>query len=113
MVVPGATKPATKPPLADVPGPPAAGGGEGASTFDTLGTIDQWASIGRAPDMIVATRGPAAGGPPGAPPPAPRAPIARPLCPYPQYARYSGTGDVAEAGSFRCVAAGAGAGERG
>jgi feruloyl esterase len=28
----------------------------------------------------------------------------RPLCPYPQVARYSGQGSIDEAASFRCVA---------
>jgi len=28
----------------------------------------------------------------------------RPLCPYPQVARYSGTGSTDEAASFSCVA---------
>jgi hypothetical protein len=97
-----------------VPGMDHCGGGEGASTLDTLGTIDAWASTGKAPDTIIATRtaGPA-GGPPGAPPPTPRPPISRPLCPYPQYARYNGSGDPAAASSFSCVAAGTGSGERG
>jgi hypothetical protein len=96
-----------------VPGMDHCGGGEGASTLDTLGAIDAWATSGKAPDTIIATRtaGPA-GGPPGAPPPPARPPISRPLCPYPQYARYNG-GDAAQASSFSCVASGAGAGERG
>jgi hypothetical protein len=97
-----------------VPGMDHCGGGEGASTFDTLGTIDQWAATGQAPNMILATRGPAGpGGPPGAPPPPAREPISRPLCPYPQYARYNGSGDPKDAASFSCVAANAGVGERG
>jgi feruloyl esterase len=28
----------------------------------------------------------------------------RPLCPYPQVARYSGEGSIDEAANFRCVA---------
>lgn len=81
------------------------GGGEGASQFDTLGTIDAWATSGKAPELIVASR-PAggAGGPPGAPPAAPREALSRPLCPYPTYARYDGRGDKAAAASFACVA---------
>jgi len=94
-----------------VPGMDHCGGGEGASSFDTLGTIDEWATTGATPSRIIATR-PAggAGGPPGAPPAAPREAISRPLCPYPQYARYNGSGDPKEAASFSCVAPG---GERG
>ena len=29
--------------------------------------------------------------------------FSRPLCPYPQYARYAGSGDVNDAGSYDCV----------
>ena len=46
----------------------------------------------------------AAGGFPGAPPAAPRAPLSRPLCAYPAYAEYKGEGDKNDAASFRCVA---------
>jgi len=87
-----------------VPGMDHCAGGEGASQFDTLGTIDEWASSGKAPERIEATRPTTASGPPGAPAGPPRAPMSRPLCPYPQYARYDGEGDTALAGSFRCVA---------
>jgi hypothetical protein len=87
-----------------VPGMDHCGGGEGASQFDTLGTIDAWTTSGQAPNRIVATRPTGgAGGPPGAPPAAPRAPLSRPLCPYPGYAEYQGAGDKNEAASFRCV----------
>ena len=96
-----------------VPGMDHCGGGEGASQFDTLGTIDEWATSGEAPDRILATRPTAAGGPPGAPAGPPREPLARPLCSYPQYARYNGVGDPKEANSFTCVGPNAGIGERG
>jgi hypothetical protein len=87
-----------------VPGMDHCGGGEGASTFDTLGTIDAWATSGTAPETIIATRSAAgAGGPPGAPPSAPREPISRPLCPYPAYAEYKGAGDPHDAASFQCT----------
>jgi hypothetical protein len=96
-----------------VPGMDHCAGGEGASSFDTLGVIDEWAASGRAPDRIIATRPPVAAGFPGAPAGPPREPLSRPLCPYPQYARYNGTGDPSEAASFRCVGPNAGIGERG
>ncbi|MGX7894806.1 tannase/feruloyl esterase family alpha/beta hydrolase [Tsuneonella sp. HG222] len=87
-----------------VPGMDHCSGGEGVSDFDTLGTIDAWATTGRAPHAIVATRPTVtAGGPPGAPPAAPRAPMSRPLCPYPLVAKYDGQGDTALAASFSCV----------
>jgi len=79
-------------------------GGEGASSFDTLGAIDAWATTGQAPDRIIAARPTAAGGPPGAPAGPPREPMSRPLCPYPMVAEYDGEGDTALAENFRCVA---------
>jgi feruloyl esterase len=73
------------------------GGGEGASTFDTLGTIDGWATTGKAPERIVATRTPSPN------PNAPKLPpISRPLCPYPLIAKYDGSGDVNSETSFVC-----------
>ncbi|MYF12965.1 MAG: tannase/feruloyl esterase family alpha/beta hydrolase, partial [Gammaproteobacteria bacterium] len=30
-------------------------------------------------------------------------PFTRPLCPYPQFAKYNGSGDVNDAGSFVCT----------
>jgi len=74
------------------PGMDHCAGGEGPSVFDTLDVIDRWASEGRAPDRIVATRAP---GQPS---------MSRPLCPFPQVARYHGEGDAADAGSFDCAA---------
>jgi feruloyl esterase len=32
--------------------------------------------------------------------------LSRPLCPYPQLARYSGSGDTNDAANFTCAAAG-------
>lgn len=95
------------------PGMDHCAGGEGPSQFDTLGVIDQWATTGKAPERIIATRPATSAGMPGAPAAPPRAPMSRPLCPYPQYARYNGTGNPAEAGSFSCVGPNAGIGERG
>lgn len=86
-----------------VPGMDHCGGGEGASQFDTLGTIDEWATTGKAPERIAATRPTAAGGFPGAPAGPPRAPMSRPLCAWPAFAEYDGKGDAAVADSFRCV----------
>ena len=80
-----------------VPGMDHCGGGEGASTFDTIGTIDAWATTGKTPERIVATREPSPN------PNAPKlAPISRPLCPYPLIAKYDGAGDVNSEKSFVC-----------
>jgi hypothetical protein len=81
-----------------VPGMDHCGGGEGASTFDTIGAIDAWATTGQAPGEIVATREPSPN------PNAPKLPpISRKLCLYPEIARYDGKGDVNSEKSFRCI----------
>jgi hypothetical protein len=95
-----------------VPGMDHCGGGDGASTYDTLGTIDAWATSGKAPERIVATRTPSPN------PNAPKLPpISRPLCPYPLIARYDGSGDANSEKSFACgradSAGAASSGERG
>jgi hypothetical protein len=80
-----------------VPGMDHCGGGDGASTFDTIGTIDAWVTSGKAPERIVATREPSPN------PNAPKlAPISRPLCPYPLIAKYDGHGDANSEKSFVC-----------
>lgn len=81
-----------------VPGMDHCGGGEGASAYDTLGTIDQWVSGGPAPERINARRDATV---PGAPIPPP---LSRPLCPYPQIASYQGSGSKDDAANFACVA---------
>ncbi|HWJ69926.1 MAG TPA: tannase/feruloyl esterase family alpha/beta hydrolase [Sphingobium sp.] len=82
-----------------VPGMDHCGGGEGASNYDTLGTIDAWANGGPAPERIIATRGgPAMPGAPALPP------LSRPLCPFPQVAVYQKTGSKDDAASFACAA---------
>jgi len=87
-----------------VPGMDHCGGGEGATQFDTLGIIDDWATSGVAPSRIVARRpGRPAGGAPGAPPGPARDPISRPLCAYPFYPAYSGEGDESDEASFTCT----------
>jgi hypothetical protein len=81
-----------------VPGMDHCGGGEGTSTIDTLAVIDAWASGGKAPERIVATR-------PGNVPPANLPPLSRPLCPFPLVARYAGKGSQDAAENFACKAA--------
>lgn len=71
-----------------VPGMTHCGGGEATDNFDTLSAIQAWVEEGRAPESIIAT---------GAALPD----ISRPLCPYPQVARYDG-GDESDAASFSC-----------
>lgn len=81
-----------------VPGMDHCGGGEGASDYDTLATIDAWAAGAPAPERIIATRraGPAAPESPALPP------LSRPLCPFPQIARFKGVGNINDAADFTC-----------
>ncbi|WP_068874669.1 MULTISPECIES: tannase/feruloyl esterase family alpha/beta hydrolase [unclassified Phenylobacterium] len=72
-------------------------GGTGADRTDALlPALDAWVTQGRAPQSLTATRIDAETG---------KTLFSRPLCPYPTYAHYKGTGDVTAASSFRCVAA--------
>jgi hypothetical protein len=80
------------------------GGGMATDQFDLLTPLVAWVEQGRAPDAVVASvRGIGNAG--GANPELPAgwsATRSRPLCPYPKTARYQGTGNVEDAGSFAC-----------
>jgi feruloyl esterase len=66
-------------------------GGVGPDAFDPLAVVMDWVENGKAPDRIVATR--AVNGKPVR---------TRPLCPYPQTAKYKGSGSIDDAENFRC-----------
>lgn len=78
--------------LFTVPGMGHCYGGEGCDTFDKLGNLDAWVSHGVAPQRIVAAR--VEDG---------KVVRTRPLCAYPQVARYDGKGPMDQAQSFACV----------
>jgi tannase/feruloyl esterase len=75
-----------------VPGMFHCSGGPGCGSVDWLGVVMDWVENGKAPVQIngahiekgATTR-------------------TRPLCPYPQVARYKGTGSIDEAANFSCV----------
>jgi len=73
------------------PGMGHCGGGEGPNAFDAVGALDQWVEKGTAPDQIVATRRTDG-----------KVDRTRPLCPYPQVAKYKGSGSIDDATSFVC-----------
>jgi feruloyl esterase len=73
------------------PGVDHCGGGEGTFMIDALGAIDTWVESGKAPEQLVASRPLAGGGR-----------RTRPLCPYPQVARYRGQGSTDDASNFAC-----------
>ena len=75
-----------------VPGMDHCQGGVGTDTFDKVAALEQWVTSGRAPSSIVASH--ATEG---------KIDRTRPLCPYPQIARYKGTGDIADAANFACA----------
>jgi len=66
-------------------------GGTGPNTFDMLTALEQWVENKSAPDRIVASR--TVDG---------SVRMTRPLCPYPQVATYTGSGDTNDAASFVC-----------
>ena len=68
------------------------GGGPGADRFDLIGAIAEWVEDGREPQPL-ASKVDSTGS----------VRFTRPLCQYPQYPRYIGTGDPNDASSFRCV----------
>lgn len=87
-----------------VPGMDHCGGGPSTDQFDMLSALVDWVERGQPPDRVVA-RARGAGNPGGANPevPATWSPTrTRPLCPYPQVARYNGSGSIDDAASFSC-----------
>jgi hypothetical protein len=74
-----------------VPGMAHCSGGVGPDQHDPMTAIIDWVEKGKAPDTLVATKVVDN-----------KAVRSRPLCPYPQVARYSGTGSIDDAANFRC-----------
>jgi feruloyl esterase len=64
----------------------------GPDRNDAVTAVIDWVEKGKAPDSIVATQ--VTGG---------KVARTRPLCPYPQVARYKGQGSIDEAANFSCV----------
>jgi feruloyl esterase len=73
------------------PGMGHCGGGEGPNEFDALAAIERWREEGKAPEEILAAQ--RAEG---------RVVRTRPLCPFPQIAKYKGSGSVDDASNFVC-----------
>jgi feruloyl esterase len=75
------------------PGMGHCGGGEGPNVFDKVTPLEQWVEHGKAPEKMIAshlTNG--------------KVDRTRPLCPYPQVAKYRGSGSIDEAFNFACAA---------
>jgi feruloyl esterase len=73
-----------------VPGMLHCRGGSGPSVFDPVTPLVNWVETGKAPGEIVASQTP------GSPA------RTRPLCPYPEVARYKGAGSIDDAANFVC-----------
>ena len=76
-----------------VPGMAHCGGGVGPDHNDAVTAVIDWVEKGKAPDVLLASKVVED-----------RVVRTRPLCPYPQVARYSGTGSIDEAANFTCAA---------
>ena len=92
-----ATTPSSRSPewlrLFMVPGMGHCSGGEGPDTFDKVSALEAWVERGQAPSRIVASR--VVDG---------KVERTRPLCAYPQVARYVGSGSIDDAANFTCQA---------
>jgi feruloyl esterase len=75
-----------------VPGMSHCSGGIGTDRFDSMTALIDWVEKGKAPDSLNAARVVNN-----------QVVRTRPLCPYPQVARYSGQGSIDEAKNFSCV----------
>lgn len=75
-----------------VPGMSHCSGGIGTDRFDPMTAVIDWVEKNKAPDSIAASR--VVGN---------QTVRTRPLCPYPQVARYSGQGSIDESKNFSCV----------
>ena len=90
-----------------IPGMQHCAGGPGATLFGQFGgppsddaehdaftALVEWVEQGKAPGTLIATKNAEGPAKPG---------MTRPLCAYPQVAKFKGTGDPANAASFECV----------
>ena len=73
-----------------VPGMGHCGGGPGPNSVDWTAALDRWRASGEAPAQLMG-RNPQTG-------------LERPICPYPQYAKYDGSGNLQDASNWRCAA---------
>jgi tannase/feruloyl esterase len=88
----GAAKAASSVRLFLAPGMGHCGGGEGPSVFDKVTPLERWREQGMAPASLVASHFKDG-----------TVDRTRPLCPYPQVAKYKGTGSIDAAANFVCA----------
>ncbi len=75
------------------PGMGHCGGGEGPNKFDVVSAMENWVEKGSAPQSMIASHSTAG-----------KVDRTRPLCPYPQVAKYKGSGSIDDAANFACMA---------
>jgi len=73
-----------------MPGMAHCGGGNGPNTFDSIGALEQWREKGTTPTQLMGFN--------------PTSGLTRPICSYPQYAKYKGSGNMKDASNWSCVA---------
>jgi feruloyl esterase len=75
-----------------MPGVNHCSGGPGTDTFEKVKVLEQWVEQGKKPSQIVASHLTAG-----------KVDKTRPLCPFPQVAKYKGAGDTNDATNFVCA----------
>jgi feruloyl esterase len=81
------------------PGPSSFGAGPGRKAdpdFSMFAALERWVEKGAVPDKIIATKYEMDGNPTSG------VARTRPLCPYPQVAKYKGSGSIDDAANFAC-----------
>ncbi|HTB20990.1 MAG TPA: tannase/feruloyl esterase family alpha/beta hydrolase [Bryobacteraceae bacterium] len=73
------------------PGMGHCGGGEGPNVFDKVGAVEQWVEQRKAPQKLIASHSTSG-----------KVDRTRPLCPYPQVAKYKGSGSIDDEANFTC-----------
>jgi feruloyl esterase len=73
-----------------VPGMGHCRGGDGPNTFDTIGAMEAWREKAVTPTQLTGFN--------------PQTSLTRPICSYPQYTKYKGTGNIKDAANWTCAA---------
>lgn len=89
----GASKASKDVRLFMVPGMGHCGGGEGPNDFDKMTAIQNWVEHGQAPQVMIASHADKSGA----------VDRTRPLCMYPEVAKYKGSGSIDDAANFTCA----------
>jgi feruloyl esterase len=73
-----------------VPGMAHCRGGDGPNTFDTVGAMEAWREKSATPTALTGFN--------------PQTSLTRPICSYPQYTKYKGSGNIKDAANWTCAA---------